>query len=355
MGSLTLPFAGSVSSGIGFEVTNTSAGFPSVAISGKETGVGGVGLMGNGTAIGVFGESLSGEGVTGTAYGGGSGVHGTSENGYGVQGGSQRAEGIYGWTLQGSNGVHGKSSNSGGSGVWGENAAAGYGVSGSTNSSFVPGSGVTSGVWGNNAGSGAGVKGTSASGDGVLGVCGSNTHAGVSAVNDSGGFGVWARGTPAGHFEGNVEITADLTVRGDVFLPGADCAERFDVARSGAIEPGMVMVINDQGVLEPSRRAYDHRVAGVISGAGELRPAIILDKHESKSAGVPIALVGKVFCKVDARFSAIGVGDLLTTSATEGHAMKALDPVKSFGAVIGKALRGLHAGQGIIPILVAMQ
>jgi hypothetical protein len=48
---------------------------------------------------------------------------------------------------------------------------------------------------------GTGVLGEAAGSDGVRGFSGSSEHAGVSAVNDSGGFGVWARGTPAGHFE----------------------------------------------------------------------------------------------------------------------------------------------------------
>jgi hypothetical protein len=49
----------------------------------------------------------------------------------------------------------------------------------------------------------------------------------------------------------------------------------------------------------------------------------------------------------------IDVGNLLTTSSTSGYAMKAGDPLKSFGAVIGKALRPLAEGQGLIPILIA--
>ena len=65
--------------------------------------------------------------------------------------------------------------------------------------------------------------------------------------------------------------------------------------------------------------------------------------------------MGKVFCKVDAQFGAIEVGDLLTTSPTPGHAMKANDPLKAFGSVIGKALRTLKEGQGLIPILIALQ
>jgi len=35
--------------------------------------------------------------------------------------------------------------------------------------------------------------------------------------------------------------------------------------------------------------------------------------------------------------------------------MKATDPLRSFGAIIGKALRPLAAGRGMIPILVALQ
>jgi hypothetical protein len=70
---------------------------------------------------------------------------------------------------------------------------------------------------------------------------------------------------------------------------------------------------------------------------------------------MPIALMGKVYCKVDAGYGAIEVGDLLTTSPFPGHAMKATDPLKSFGSVIGKALRPLEAGQSLIPILIALQ
>ena len=67
------------------------------------------------------------------------------------------------------------------------------------------------------------------------------------------------------------------------------------------------------------------------------------------------SLVGRTWCKVDASYSPIDVGDLLTTSPTAAHAMKATDQRRSFGAVIGKALRPLRAGQGLIPILIALQ
>jgi hypothetical protein len=63
----------------------------------------------------------------------------------------------------------------------------------------------------------------------------------------------------------------------------------------------------------------------------------------------------KVYCKVDAQYGPVEVGDLLTTSPTPGHAMKASDLLKAFGAVIGKALRPLASGQELIPILIALQ
>jgi hypothetical protein len=96
-------------------------------------------------------------------------------------------------------------------------------------------------------------------------------------------------------------------------------------------------------------------VAGVISGAGCYRAALILDRAALSDTRAPLALIGKVYCKVDATFASVEVGDLLTTSPTPGHAMKARDPLRSFGAVLGKAIAGLGRGRGLIPILVALQ
>jgi hypothetical protein len=121
-----------------------------------------------------------------------------------------------------------------------------------------------------------------------------------------------------------------------------------------AIEPGTVMVINDEGSLQASHDAYDRRVAGVVSGAGDFKAAIMLGQKQQGNR-VPIALLGKVYCKVDARYAPVQVGDLLTSSPTPGHAMKAHDPLRAFGSVIGKALRPLQAGQELVPILIALQ
>ncbi len=152
-----------------------------------------------------------------------------------------------------------------------------------------------------------------------------------------------------------LEVHGNIKVTGDIFLTNADCAEEFDVAGADSVEPGTVMVIDGDGGLRPSEQAYDKRVAGVISGAGDLRPGITLEKKNERSNRLPLALTGKVYCKIDAQYSPIEVGDLLTTSQTSGHAMKASDPVKAFGSVIGKALRSIEMGRGMIPILVALQ
>jgi hypothetical protein len=154
---------------------------------------------------------------------------------------------------------------------------------------------------------------------------------------------------------GTWKAVMQLTKEGDLQLVNADCAEDFNISGGEVVEPGTVMVLGDQDTLKPSEHAYDKRVAGVISGAGNCKPAIVLDKQPSQDNRSPVALLGKAFCKVDARYGSIEVGDLLTTSDTPGHAMKATDSLKAFGSVVGKALRPLHEGQGLIPILIALQ
>jgi hypothetical protein len=154
--------------------------------------------------------------------------------------------------------------------------------------------------------------------------------------------------------DGDLRIHLD-GASGEVKLVGADCAEDFEVRDAATIEPGTVLVIDEAGGLRRSRTAYDRRVAGVVSGAGGLRPGLVLDKQTEASDRRPVALVGKVYCKVVAAGGPIAVGDLLTTSDTPGHAMRVGDPSRAFGAVIGKALAPLAAGRGLVPILVALQ
>jgi ligand-binding sensor protein len=185
----------------------------------------------------------------------------------------------------------------------------------------------------------------------------SNARARIQTANGDIGFQTEA-GIASGSFVPAMKIlnSGDVEFSGDIrLINAADCAEDFDIVCIEKVEPGTVMVIDSEGALKLSDQAYDKRVAGVISGAGNYKPGLTLDKQASSNNRMPIALMGKVYCKVDASYGAIEVGDLLTTSPFPGHAMKATDPLKSFGSVIGKALRPLEAGQSLIPILIALQ
>jgi hypothetical protein len=278
-------------------INETAAGPNSIAITGTAKGENSLGVLGQGELWGVRAE-------------GGVGVRGEGKTWNGVEGISE--------------------STTGGFGVFGTNIAGGTGVAG-ISTKWV-------GVYGETAGTGAGVWGEH-KGDGV----------GVKAVSNTGvGLVASSKGTAA-IFQGDVEVT------GDIRLTNADCAEDFNIGLGVSAEPGTVMVLGEDGALFPSQLAYDKRVAGVVSGAGGYKPSIVLDKQQSDRTRQPIALLGKAFCKVDAQYGAIEVGDLLTTAPTRGHAMKVDDPLKAFGTVIGKALRPLAEGQGLIPILIALQ
>ena len=165
----------------------------------------------------------------------------------------------------------------------------------------------------------------------------------------------------AGHLrlrnsEGKRTIALDGET-GDITLVNGDCAEEFDVEQDPALAPGSVLVIREEGRLELCRRAYDRRVAGVVAGAGDCRPAILLGRQSPNPSKHrrPVALAGRVYCQVDATHGPVQIGDLLTTSPTAGFAMGVRDSAKAFGAVLGKALAPLTHGTGQVPILVALQ
>ena len=367
---------------------NTSG---SKEVSGGE-GILGVSNFGNGvhgtsvTAFGMLGESTSGRGVEGrsnTNYGVRAasrtlaGLRASSVEGRGLEGWATKDDGVWGISRDAA-GVHGISE-AAGSGVVGQSkvgrgvhgfSESGDGVFGTGRRGVVGESQTFQGVFGKS-GDNAGVVGESEKFHAVFGISHDSNNGGVFGANDNGGWGVIGRsdsntgvsgesktgvgvhgkgGHLAGFFEGNVEVTGDISLAN-----AADFAEDFDVVGAVKVEPGTVMVLGNEGALSESSQPYDKRVAGVISGAGNYKPGIVLDKQQTSGNRQPVALMGKVFCKVDAQFGAIEVGDLLTTSPTAGHAMKINDPFRAFGAVIGKALRPLAEGQGLIPILIALQ
>lgn len=142
---------------------------------------------------------------------------------------------------------------------------------------------------------------------------------------------------------------------GDVVLRNADCAEEFEVDEVEGLGEGAVVSLGESGRMRLADQAYDRRVAGVISGAGGLRPGIVLGRQPGTSRRWPVALAGKVYCRVDASRAPIAVGDLLTTSDAPGHAMAVADHGRAFGAVLGKAIEPLQSGRGLIPVLVGLQ
>ena len=157
------------------------------------------------------------------------------------------------------------------------------------------------------------------------------------------------------HVEGTTR-TRILRITG-----GSDLAERFDVAELPNVspEPGMVVCIDPAhpGRLTPSTSAYDRRVAGIISGAGGVNSGMVMGQEGSiADGGHPVALTGRVYALAVAGAEAIEPGDLLTTSDIPGYAMRATDRDRRDGAVIGKAMTGLAAGEhGLVLVLVSLQ
>ncbi len=162
---------------------------------------------------------------------------------------------------------------------------------------------------------------------------------------------------------GNVAPTFRLEVNGItrtdglIITGGADLSEGFEITGDAA-QPGAVVVIDPRnpGHLTPSTSAYDKRVAGVVSGAGGVSTGLMMSQPGSAADGKhPVALTGRVYCLCDASFGAIEPGDLLTTSATAGHAMRVGDHDRAPGAVLGKAMTRLESGRGLVLVLVSLQ
>jgi hypothetical protein len=151
------------------------------------------------------------------------------------------------------------------------------------------------------------------------------------------------------------------------FFPlGKDLAEIFPASEK--VSPGDVLIIadTDELALKKSRSSYNPKVVGVVSTA----PALILEGErivadfsftDNETLSPPVALAGQVPCKVSLENGPIAYGDLLTTSSTPGHAMKATDQSLFFGTILGKALEPFNdeissgSKTGLIKILVTLQ
>lgn len=164
-------------------------------------------------------------------------------------------------------------------------------------------------------------------------------------------------GLAAAKLYGNVTIYEYGTATKVIELgKGLDYAEGFDVSTDQKqIEPGTVLVIDpgNPGELAVSTQAYDHKVAGIVAGANGLGSGVRLGSGEFDH---DVALAGRVYCNVVATDQPIEPGDLLTTSDVTGYAMKVTDRPRAGGAILGKAMEPLAAGEkGQILVLVTLQ
>ena len=119
----------------------------------------------------------------------------------------------------------------------------------------------------------------------------------------------------------------------------ADLAEIYET--DDEYEVGTVVVFGGTKEITTTGQKYDTRVAGVISE----NPAYLMN---NKSEGQPVALAGKVKCKVH---GIIEKGTMLVASERTGCATKSQNP--TVGSVIGKALEDYDSDEtGTINIVV---
>jgi hypothetical protein len=156
-----------------------------------------------------------------------------------------------------------------------------------------------------------------------------------------------------------VAVSEPVTV-GDILVVDPDSPGRMrlayrstDAAVVGIVtrEPGILLegeiTAMERGAPELADELATATRLGDTQGAAAVRSEIEA-RFEADHAS--IALAGIVDARVDASYGAIGVGDLLTTSPTLGHAMRAIDPQP--GTIVAKALEPLEFGTGSIKVLV---
>jgi len=317
-------------SGIRGRILSTSPGALSAGVYGFNYGTGsdGVGVRGhhNGSGAGVHGKAAGSTGM---------GVYGEADNSTGGlnYGGYFKAAGEWGNGVHGTttgdtaHGVHGKASGLSGKGVYGE----------ATNSSNFA------------TNYGGYFKAEGRSGRGVHGQA--KAYGGYFTASADNGIGIYAEGGASGYAAYFVGTTRTNVLE----IAGADLAEKFPVSEE--VKPGMVVAIDTDspGKLRLARGTYNRCVAGIVSGANEFSVGVVLGNRPGDENAPPIALSGRVWVYCDASKQTIEPGDLLTTSNTPGHAMKATDHNRAQGATLGKAMTPLKKGKGLVLVLVTLQ
>jgi hypothetical protein len=138
-------------------------------------------------------------------------------------------------------------------------------------------------------------------------------------------------------------ITGIWTLNGSSTLQAtyADLAEYYEGDKD--YEPGTVLVFGGDKEITETVQMNDTRLAGVVT----TNPAYVMNQDQ-QGIKVCLALAGRVPCKVIGR---VKKGDMLTTSATPGYAVRATSP--TLGAIIGKAIEDKDYGEaGVITVAV---
>ncbi|MFZ4576073.1 MAG: hypothetical protein ACOYN0_16940 [Phycisphaerales bacterium] len=164
--------------------------------------------------------------------------------------------------------------------------------------------------------------------------------------------------------DGRTEVL-DLTCRVLTITGGADLAEKLSVTDPNPsddfnVVPGMLVSIDPTGnrKFALSHEPYDRKRVGIISGGNGVAAGLVLHHQGNPDADGEhaVALTGQVWAWADADVNGpIVAGDLLTTSVTPGHAMKATDLDRARFAVVGQALTRLDSGRGWVQVLVGKQ
>lgn len=207
-------------------------------------------------------------------------------------------------------------------------------------------------------------KNTGTGGDAIQAIADGTGRSAIRAVGSAGvQYALYADADGAdwsAFCEGDVKIDGNVHIYDGATKvmelgAGLDYAEGFDVSAEKKIEAGSVLIIDadNPGKLALSNTAYDTKVAGIVAGANGVGSGVRLGAGQFD---YDVALAGRVYCNVDATAETVEPGDLLTTSATPGYAMKAVDYTRAQGAILGKAMERLEKGQkGQILVLVTLQ
>jgi len=339
--------------------------------------------------------------ATGTA------ISGRSTNGIGIYGFTEDGIGVFGrddGTTQG-RGYGGFFSSNTGIGVAGRSTAVP-----TTQNNFVPGvygfskngngvygfSDSTSGIYGGSdtdyAGQFSGLKGIRAYADGTVlddayaGNFYSENYRGIYAASGANYYAAYFKSPSGIYVEGG-----GIHVEGNISADGSKTGYVVDLALndgSAPLETGDLVVITGSGEpilgeiplihVRKCATMQSSAIAGVVDKPYILKTIIQEGKNgEPIEKSIPVAgtassdapgntsiapgeylsvvtLGSFKTIKADATGGPIAPGDLLVSSSTPGYAMRAGEDPPA-GAVIGKALRALDSGTGLIPILVTLR